>query len=85
MHFALREILKKLAEIRAAKGVQYADAPVLRAWPFVLCIVQDEPEAQLLALLNACRFCMIAKADRGDLDPTMRVGRCYIDTGIKYC
>jgi hypothetical protein len=35
MHFALRKILQELAEIREAKGVQYADAPALRAWAFL--------------------------------------------------
>ena len=84
MHVALNLILNEFAEMRANNGVKYAELPALRAWPFVICVVTDEPEAQLLALLNACRFCTIDKSQRGCLDDALRVDRCYVTTGTCY-
>ena len=84
MHVALNLILNEFAEMRANNGVKYAELPALRAWPFVICVVTDEPEAQLLALLNAYRFCMIDKSQRGCLDGALRVDRCYVATGTCY-
>ena len=84
MHVALNLILNEFAEMRANNGVKYAEFPALRAWPFAICVVTDEPEAQLLALLNACRFCTIDKSQRGCLDDALRVDRCYVTTGTCY-
>ena len=84
MHVALNLIPKEFAEMRANNGVKYAEFPALRAWPFAICVVTDEPEAQLLALLNACRFCMIDKPQRGCLDGALRVDRCCVATGTCY-
>ena len=37
-------------------------------WPCLLCIITDEPEAQLCALMNSCRVCQCPNNEWDDIN-----------------
>ena len=68
-HFILREVLLELQRIRDDGGIKIKiNGVVENIWPCLLCIITDEPEAQLCALMNSCRVCQCPNSEWDDIN-----------------
>ena len=82
-HFILRQVLLELQSIRDGGGIEIMLAGKLeKIWPCLLCIITDEPEAKLCALMDTCRFCECSNKDLADA-VTTHEDKDFADTELQ--